>query len=110
LRKRLEAVLDGEEPPAIKRPAKPDVLMKALPVQVRSLEAAAKTVTAIEVVAADRKGLLASLAAAIAEAAVQGAGCWSFPRPGWSAIRTGRASCRQTRSIRSTASFFSSVP
>ncbi len=70
LRKRLEAVLDGEEPPAIKRPAKPYVLMKALPVQVRSLEAAAKTVTAIEVVAADRKGLLASLAAAIAEAGI----------------------------------------
>ncbi|CAN0228947.1 unnamed protein product, partial [Phaeothamnion confervicola] len=70
LRKRLEAVLSGEEPPAIKRPVKPDVLMKALPVQVRRLEAAAKSVTAIEVVAADRKGLLASLAAAIAEAGV----------------------------------------
>ena len=70
LRKRLEAVLDGEEPPPIKRPAKPDVLMKALPVQVRGLEAAAKSVTAIEVTAADRKGLLASLAAAIAEAGV----------------------------------------
>ena len=70
LRKRLEAVLDGEEPPPIERPAKPDVLMKALPVQVRGLEAAAKSVTAIEVTAADRKGLLASLAAAIAEAGV----------------------------------------
>ncbi len=70
LRKRLEAVLDGDEPAVIKRPVKPDVLMKALPVHVRRLEAAAKTVTAIEVVAADRKGLLASLAAAIAEANV----------------------------------------
>ncbi|MBK6660811.1 MAG: HD domain-containing protein, partial [Proteobacteria bacterium] len=70
LRRRLEAVLAGEEPPAIKRPAKPDVLMKALPVEVRSLEAAAKSVTAIEVVAADRKGLLATLAAAIADAGV----------------------------------------
>ena len=70
LRKRLAAVLGGEEPPAIKRPVKPDVLMKALPVHVRRLEAAAKSVTAIEVVAADRKGLLASLAAAIAEAGV----------------------------------------
>ena len=70
LRRRLEAVLEGEEPPPIKRPTKPDVLMKALPVQVRRLAAAAMSVTAIEVVAADRKGLLASLAAAIAEAGV----------------------------------------
>ncbi len=70
LRRRLEAVLGGEEPAAIKRPSKPDVLMQALPVQVRRLEAAANSVTAIEVVAADRKGLLASLAAAIAEAGV----------------------------------------
>ena len=70
LKKRLEGVLAGEEPPPIKRPAKPDVLMKALPVQVRLLEAAAKTVTAVEVVAADRKGLLATLAAAIAEVGV----------------------------------------
>ena len=70
LRRRLESVLAGEQPPPIERPTKPDVLMQALPVQVRRLEAAAKSVTAIEVVAADRKGLLASLAAAIAEAGV----------------------------------------
>ena len=49
LRKRLESVLGGEEPPPPKRPAKPDVLMQALPVEVRRLEAAANTVTAIEV-------------------------------------------------------------
>ncbi|MEX2481906.1 MAG: [protein-PII] uridylyltransferase [Gammaproteobacteria bacterium] len=67
LRKRLERVLAGEAPPVIKRPANPDVLMKALPVEVRRHESAAHDVTAIEVVAADRKGLLASLAAAIAE-------------------------------------------
>jgi [protein-PII] uridylyltransferase len=51
----------------MKRPAKPDVLMEALPVEVRHLEAAAKSITAIEVVAANRKGLLADIAGAIAE-------------------------------------------
>ena len=70
LRKHLESVFAGAEPPATKHPVKPDVLMQALPVAVRLLEAAANTVTAIEVVAADRKGLLASLAAAIADAGV----------------------------------------
>ena len=54
----------------IKRPANPDILMKALPVEVRRHAAAAHDVSAIEVVAADRKGLLASLAAAIAETGV----------------------------------------
>lgn len=67
LRQRLEAVLAGKEPPAVQRAIKPDVLMQALPVQVRHLEAATKSVTAIEIVAADREGLLADLAAAIAE-------------------------------------------
>ena len=70
LGKRLERVLAGEEPTPIKRPANPDILMKSLPVEVRRHEAAAHDVTAIEVVAADRKGLLASLAAAIAEIGV----------------------------------------
>jgi len=65
-----ERVLAGEEPTPIKRPANPDILMKSLPVEVRRHEAAAHDVTAIEVVAADRKGLLASLAAAIAEIGV----------------------------------------
>jgi len=68
--KRLERVLGGEEPSPIKRPANPDILMKALPVEVRRHAAAAHDVSAIEVVAADRKGLLASLAAAIAETGV----------------------------------------
>ena len=67
LRHRIEAVLAGAEPPPITRPTEPDVLMRALPVEVRRLEAAAKSITAIEVVAADRKGLLEKLAAAIAE-------------------------------------------
>lgn len=67
LEKRLQDVLDGKEPPVIKRSAKPDVLMQAIPVEVRHLEAAAKSITAIEVVAADRIGLLADLAAAIAD-------------------------------------------
>ncbi len=70
LKKRLLKVLGGDEPPPIKRPAKPDILMKAQPVQVRHHTAAAHNVTAIEVVAADRKGLLATLAAAIAETGV----------------------------------------
>ncbi len=67
LKQRLEEVLAGKVPDAIKRPANPDVLMQALPVQVRHLEAAAKSITAIEVVAADRKGLLADIAEAIAD-------------------------------------------
>ncbi len=67
LRQHIEVVLDGTEPPPVELPAVPDVLMRALPVEVRHLEAAAKSITAIEVVAADRKGLLAELAAAIAE-------------------------------------------
>lgn len=67
LRQRLEDVLAGKVPAAIKRPANPDVLMQALPVEVRHLEAAAKSITAIEVVAADRRGLLADIAEAIAE-------------------------------------------
>ena len=67
LRQHLEEVLAGKTPDPIKRPAKPDVLMQALPVEVRHLEAAAKSITAIEVVAANRKGLLADIAGAIAE-------------------------------------------
>ena len=66
LRKRVQNVLDGGQPPPISLPLRPDVLMQALPVRVRHFEAAAKLITAIEVVAADRKGLLADLAMAIA--------------------------------------------
>jgi len=66
LRRRLQKVLDGNLPPAIKRSSKPDVLMQALPVRVRRFDAAAKRITAVEVVAADRKALLADLATAIA--------------------------------------------
>ena len=46
----------------------PDVLMKSLPVSVRPHPSAAHGQTAIEVVAADRRGLLASLSGVIAEA------------------------------------------
>ncbi|HCU90901.1 MAG TPA: [protein-PII] uridylyltransferase, partial [Gammaproteobacteria bacterium] len=67
LQQRLEDVLAGKIPTAIKTPASADVLMRALPVEVRHLEAAAKSITAIEVVAADRRGLLADIAEAIAE-------------------------------------------
>ena len=67
LRQRLEDVLAGNEPAAIKRQMQPDILMQGLPVEVRHLEAAAKSITAIEVVAANRKGLLADMAGAIAE-------------------------------------------
>lgn len=70
LRKRLERVLAGEEPPSNDLPVKSDILMRAQAVEVRRLAAATNSVTAIEVVAADRKGLLASLAAAIADAGV----------------------------------------
>lgn len=69
LRQRLQKVLEGREPARIK-PSKPDILMQGLPVHVRVHEAAAHDVTAVEVVAADRKGLLATLAAAIAETGV----------------------------------------
>jgi [protein-PII] uridylyltransferase len=71
LRKRLKKVLGGEEPAAITRPTDPDITMKHQSVEVRRHLAAAHHVTAIEVVAADRKGLLASLAAAIAETGVE---------------------------------------
>jgi [protein-PII] uridylyltransferase len=70
LRDRLQRVLDGEAPAPIERPKEPDVLMKALSVQVRWHAAAAHNVTAIEVVAADRKGLLAHLAATLADTGV----------------------------------------
>ena len=46
----------------------PDVLMKSLPVSVRPHPSATHGQTAIEVVAADRRGLLASLSGVIAEA------------------------------------------
>lgn len=39
----------------------PDILMRALPVSVKQHESASHDVTAIEVIAADRKGLLATL-------------------------------------------------
>lgn len=70
LQRSLSKVVAGEEPKAIKQPAKLDVLMQHQSVRVRRLDAAAHSITAIEVVAADRKGLLAELAAAIAEAGV----------------------------------------
>ncbi len=47
-----------------------DVLMKAIPVSVRHHEAASDSSTAVEVVAADRKGLLCALAKALSEADV----------------------------------------
>ena len=80
VRKRLQKVLDGEAPAAITQPENPDVLMQALPVQVRRHGAAAHNVTAIEVIAADRKYLLANLAAAIAETGteVRGANISTF--------------------------------
>ena len=65
--KRIEEVVNGAKPAPVKRTAKPDVLMQALPVDVRHVVAAANNVTAIEVVAANRRGLLADLAAAIAD-------------------------------------------
>ncbi|MGR8921183.1 MAG: [protein-PII] uridylyltransferase [Gammaproteobacteria bacterium] len=70
LEKRLLRVLEGEKPKPVKRPANPDILMKKQRVQVRQHTAAAHHVTAIEVVAADRRGLIADLAAAIATTGV----------------------------------------
>ena len=46
----------------------PDVLMKSLPVSVRRHPSATHGQTAIEVVAADRRGLLACLSGVIADA------------------------------------------
>ena len=69
LEKRLRAVLDGAAPPEIK-PGKLDILMREQAVTVQRRAAAARHVTAIEVVAADRKGLLAALAGAIADVGV----------------------------------------
>jgi [protein-PII] uridylyltransferase len=47
-----------------------DVLMESVPVSVRHHEAAALSLTAVEVVAADRKGLLSLLAKAISDVGV----------------------------------------
>jgi len=65
LRQRLQEVLLGGQPPVRHRKVKTDVLMQSLPVSVRLLNEAAKSITAIEVVAADRQGLLADLSLAI---------------------------------------------
>ncbi len=49
----------------VENTSNPDILMRALPVSVKQHESAGHNVTAIEVVAADRKGLLATLASAL---------------------------------------------
>lgn len=70
LKKRLLGVLEGAEPPPVKTSSRPDILMQEQAVRVRRHDAAARHVTAIEVVAPDYKGLLARIAAAIAETGV----------------------------------------
>ncbi|MDX8412165.1 MAG: [protein-PII] uridylyltransferase [Mariprofundaceae bacterium] len=65
LRQRLLDVQHGGEPLRQKRKIKSDVLMQSQAVRVRRLNEAAKRITAIELVAADRLGLLADLSLAI---------------------------------------------
>ena len=50
---------------SVENASNPDILMRALPVSVKQHESAGHNVTAIEVIAADRKGLLATLASAL---------------------------------------------
>jgi len=50
---------------------KPHVLMKRVPVSVHALPSASSRQTAIEIVAADRPGLLAQLAVTIAEQGIK---------------------------------------
>jgi [protein-PII] uridylyltransferase len=77
---RLLKVHSGETEPEGNWDLKYDVLMKAIPVSVRHHEAASDSHTAIEVIAADRKGLLCTLAKAISEVGVnlQGANISTF--------------------------------
>jgi len=70
LRQRLLDVLEGGQTTARQRRIKSDVLMQSLPVRVRLLNEAAKRITAIEVVAADRLGLLADLSLSISDVGV----------------------------------------
>ena len=80
LSERLLKVHSGETEPGRNWDSKYDVLMKAIPVSVRHHEAASDSHTAIEVVAADRKGLLCTLAKVISEAGInlQGANISTF--------------------------------
>ncbi|MGB0637173.1 MAG: [protein-PII] uridylyltransferase [Gammaproteobacteria bacterium] len=80
LSERLLKVHSGELESEANWNLKYDVLMKAIPVNVRHHEAASDAHTAIEVIAADRKGLLCTLAKVISEAGVnlQGANVSTF--------------------------------
>ncbi len=63
----LMSILSGAKPPSIPVTRKHDVLMRAVTVRVRQHFSASHSLTAIEVVAANRNGLLANLAGAISE-------------------------------------------
>jgi [protein-PII] uridylyltransferase len=80
LSERLLKVHSGKVEPEGNWDLKYDVLMKAIPVNVRHHEAASEAHTAIEVIAADRKGLLCTLAKVISEAGLnlQGANVSTF--------------------------------
>ena len=65
VRERLNRVLTATLDVGFESHFNPDILMRALPVSVKQHESAGHNVTAIEVVAADRKGLLATLAGAL---------------------------------------------
>ncbi len=70
LRQRIEDVLAGRRMRTPTPAVKPSVLMRRQPVSVRELPLASTRQTAIEVVAADRPGLLAAFARTIAEVGV----------------------------------------
>ena len=65
IKTQLNKILTNTLSRSVERTINPDILMKALPVSVKQHESAGHNVTAIEVVAADRKGLLAILASAL---------------------------------------------
>ena len=65
IKTQLNKILTNTLPLSVENTINPDILMKALPVSVKQHESAGHNVTAIEVVAADRKGLLATLSNAL---------------------------------------------
>ncbi len=65
IKAQLNKILTNTLDISVENTTNPDILMRALPVSVKQHESAGHNVTAIEVVAADRKGLLATLARAL---------------------------------------------
>jgi len=80
LRQRMQKVIAGRDDVSKPRTVKQNVLMQRVPVSARPLPLASSRQTAIEVVAADRTGLLAALTAEIGDTgfSVRGASISTF--------------------------------